>query len=473
MRIGPFSVASVRRRRALAALALGLSLAGSPVAARAAETLSHGEVLHLGARTGHLAIPEGFDALQRRSREQAVDLLLDGLRQRPFLPPPAWVDELPETLTGKTDAERQAYFARRSAQQRELQSWWYLEMLATPSPLTERLVFFWHNHFTSSLSKVNSAQMMYRQQALFRQAGTSDFGALLAGIVRDPAMLIYLDNNRNVARAPNENLARELMELFTLGIGHYGEQDVKEVARALTGYTVDGATESFRFDQRNHDSGQKTILGQTGRFTGDDVARILLNHPKTAELVVTKLWREFVSARPDPAEVRRLAEIFREGRFRMRPLLRALFLSDAFWSPANRAGLIKAPHEFLVHTVRHLGLPIRESLNLPSQGRAMGLDLLNPPTVKGWPGHFAWIGTTSLPARQRFVQTAVSIWRAEVAPGLFGVPANRLPRIDARQLDMLNAAYLTVGPAYVQPAAPLELSAALRAVLLDAGYQTK
>lgn len=438
-----------------------------------AAALTQQEARHLAFRTGDAAIPGVMNSFIPLTRQQAVDRVLAGLRTEPLIGKPSWADELPRDTSKMTAAERTAYDQRRAAQRNELPTWWYMEMVATPSPLTERLVLFWHDHFTSSIDKVGSAQMMYRQNQLFRSLGTRDFGALLAAIVRDPAMLIYLDNNRNIARAPNENLARELMELFTLGIGNYTEQDVKELARALTGYTVDRTTEAFVFNRANHDAGEKIILGSKGSFNGDTAAQLLLNHPKTAERIVTKLWLEFVSPQPDATAIQALVKVFRDNKFQMRPLLRALFLSDAFWDPANRASLVRHPAEYVVHTARALGLPPRETANLHGQAVRMGQTLFAPPNVAGWPGHLAWINTTTLPARQTFATNAVTIWRNEVAPVLFKATSSTLPRMGQNDLDLLNVGHLAVGPTYTQPAAPLEISAALRAVVLDAGYQTK
>lgn len=448
----------------------------------AAQALNQDEARHLALRTGYSVMPGGGDPFLPLSRAEAVDRVLGELRIAPFLAPPAWVDELPGYRSDMTVEERQARDTVRAQQRSELVAWWYLEMASTPSPLTEKLVLFWHNHFVSAQSKVNSAQMMYRQNAQFRRLGSTSFADLLSAMVRDPAMLIYLDNNRNVARAPNENLARELMELFTLGVGNYTETDVKEVARALTGNTVVSATEAFLYDARNHDTKNKTILGQTGNWGDSDVVRILLEQPATARFIVTKLWREFISPTPDAAQVEQFAEIFRSQNYAMRPLLRAMLTSDAFWASSNRAAIVKAPAEYLVQTLRALSLPTREAMNLPSYGRQLGQDLFNPPNVKGWPGNTAWINTQTLPARQSFVQTAVNLWKAEVAPAQFGVTAKVvngkaqplvLPSITADQQKVLIGRFLSAAPVYVQPTAPIEVSAALRAILLDAGYQTK
>ena len=201
-------------------------------------------------------------------------------------------------------------------------------MLATDQPLTERMVLFWHNHFTSSFQKVRYPAALLRQNALFRREALGNFATLLKDVARDPAMLIYLDGMRSVARQPNENFARELLELFTLGEGHYSEADIKAAARAFTGWTVDRETGEFRSRDHEHDDGEKTFLGQTGRFDGEQIIAILLRHPRTAETIVEKLWREFVSLKPDPAEVKRLAASFRNG-YEIKPLMRSILLSAA------------------------------------------------------------------------------------------------------------------------------------------------
>ena len=469
-------------RRNLRGVFLGAALAAAMFQPIAAHALSQDEARHLALRTGYSVMPGGGDPFLPLSRAEAVDRVLGELRTTPSLAPPAWIDELPGYSSSMTTEQRQARDTQRAQQRSELVAWWYLEMASTPSPLTEKLVLFWHNHFVSAQSKVNSAQMMYRQNQLFRRLGSASFADLLGAIVRDPAMLIYLDNNRNVVRAPNENLARELMELFTLGVGNYTETDVKEVARALTGNTVVSATEAFLFDAKNHDNTNKTILGKTGNWGDSDVVRILLEQPAAARFIVTKLWLEFISPTPDAAQVEQFAQVLRSQNYAMRPLLRAMLTSDAFWAPANRAAIVKAPAELLVQTLRALSLPTREAMNLPSYGRQMGQDLFNPPNVKGWPGNTAWINTQTLPARQSFVQTAVNLWKAEVAPAQFGVTAKVvngkpqplvLPNITADQQKVLNARFLAASPVYKQPVAPVEASTALRAILLDAAYQTK
>ena len=289
---------------------------------------------------------------------------------------------------------------------RELRNWWVDEMLATDQPLTERMVLFWHNHFTSSFLKVRYPAALFRQNALFRREALGNFATLLKDVARDPAMLIYLDGMRSVARQPNENFGRELLELFTLGEGHYSEADIKAAARAFTGWTVDRETGEFRSREHEHDDGEKTFLGQTGRFDGEQIIAILLRHPRTAETIVEKLWREFVSLKPDPAEVKRLAASFRQG-YEIKPLMRSILLSAQFRDPANRGALIKSPIELIVGTVHVLGLPVPEKTQLVRMMQGLGQTPFDPPNVKGWAGGESWVTTYTLLLRQQFLRRMV------------------------------------------------------------------
>jgi uncharacterized protein (DUF1800 family) len=317
-------------------------------------------------------------------------------------------------LKDLSDEEKKALLKQEIQRGISLRGWWYQEMLATPSPLTERMTLFWHNHFVSSQQKVKLAQPMYRQNVLLRRHALGNFGTLLHDIAKDPAMIIYLDSASNRRGQPNENFAREVMELFTLGVGHYGEQDVRDAARAFTGWSLDRATGEFRFYRFLHDGGEKTVLGRNGNLDGDDVLDILLEQPATAGFVVTKLWREFVSPEPDSAEVKRLAAVFRASRYEVKPVLRALFLSDAFYAKDNRAALIKSPVELLVGTARLFGIEGLDSRLFALAGRQLGQDLFGPPNVKGWPGGEDWINSTTLLGRK---QVMARVFRAEEMPG--------------------------------------------------------
>jgi len=277
------------------------------------------------------------------------------------------------------------------------------EMLDTPSPLTERMTLFWHNHFVSSQQKVKLAELMYRQNVTLRANALGNFGSLLHAMARDPAMVVYLDSARNRKGTPNENFAREVMELFTLGEGNYGEQDIKETARAFTGWSLDRATGEFRFRPFIHDYGVKTVLGRSGDLDGDQVLDILLAQPQTAEFITRKLWREFVSPDPDPAEVARIAKRFRESRYDIKVALQGLLTSDAFYAHENRGALIKSPIDLVVGTLRQFDLKPAEPIPFAFAAATMGQNLFSPPNVRGWPGQEEWINSTTLLARKTFL----------------------------------------------------------------------
>jgi uncharacterized protein (DUF1800 family) len=378
-----------------------------------ASALEVEDARHLLSRTGFGATPAEIAALLPLTREQAVDAIVAGTRTEPAVTPPAWTADPKPQYWGQekwSRDEKEAFRMARVAEIRQLKAWWFAEMIVTPSPLTERMVMFWHNHFTSSFEGVgNWSHMMHDQQTLFRKHGLESFAALLEGILQDPAMLRYLDNHTNRKGKPNENLARELLELFTLGEGHYSERDIKEVARALSGWTVDMKKNyAFTIAASQHDDGSKTIFGQKGNFDGRDVARILLEQPRTAEFMVEKLWREFVADTPDRNEVLRMADGFRKSGYRIKPLLRALFVSQAFWAPQNRTALIKSPVELLVGAVRTFNLPVNDISALPAVAKRLGQDVFDPPNVKGWIGGTAWINPAWLLLRYQIADRLLS-----------------------------------------------------------------
>src|SRR3990172_2068314 len=278
----------------------------APAAAIAAGPMGFDEARHLLNRTSFAANIDDINAFAGLTREQAVDRLLSWTGSGVKAPAPRWASsfESPRRLRMMSEEERKQFQREQFEKGVELRGWWLTEMLTTQSPLTEKMVLFWHNHFVSSLQKVKSPALMYRQHMLLRRHALGNFGDLLHAIARDPAMVIYLDSASNRKGQPNENFAREVMELFTLGEGHYTERDVKEAARAFTGWGIDPDRGEFVFRPRAHDDGIKTVLGRTGNLDGDAVLGILLAQPQTAELVATKLWREFVAPDPDPGEGR-------------------------------------------------------------------------------------------------------------------------------------------------------------------------
>jgi uncharacterized protein (DUF1800 family) len=392
-------------------LIAGLSLSAH------ATGMGYDDAQRLLARSGFAPREAEVQTYAKLSRAQAVDKLLAEARTTAQTAAPDWVSEPPISLRKPKDLseEEKKLFQRQQFERAiALRGWWYQEMLTTPTPLTEHMTLFWHNHFVSSQQKVKSAQLMFNQNALLRRYALGNFGVLLHAVAKDPAMMVYLDSATNRGGQPNENFAREVMELFTLGVGNYSEQDIKEAARAFTGWSLDRSTGEFRFYPRLHDQDSKTVLGQSGDFDGDAVLDILLAQPQTAELITTKLWREFVSPTPDAKQVKRLAKIFRDSHYEMRPLLRALFTSDAFYAKENRAALVKSPVELLVGTLRQFDIDGLDPRLLVFSGRQLNQDLFSPPNVKGWPGGEDWINSTTLLARKQILER---LFRAEEMPG--------------------------------------------------------
>jgi uncharacterized protein (DUF1800 family) len=276
--------------------------------------------------------------------------------------------------------------------------WWANRMLTTPRPLEEKLTLFWHGHFATGQNKVRDYRMMLQQNLMFRAHASAGFRDLLVGLLKDPAMLVFLDNGENIKSRPNENFGRELLELFTMGVGNYSERDVREAARAFTGWTNDVLT--FKLNVEQHDAGEKTFLGRTGRLGGEDIIDIILAQPVTAEFVAAKLYRYFVREDISPEVRAALGRTFRDSGYQVKPLLKRIFLSKDFYSEPSVGTQIKGPVHLVVSTYRKMGLP--EVPTIPDFGRmtgSLGQTLFDPPNVAGWAGGRTWITPSTLVER--------------------------------------------------------------------------
>lgn len=283
----------------------------------------------------------------------------------------------------------------------DLQLWWLDRMVHTDHPLQEKMTLFWHGHFATAYSKVRSPSLLYQQNQTLRRNALGNFNTLTQAVSKDPAMIVYLDNQTNRKGHANENYGRELMELFTIGIGNYTEQDVHESARAFTGWTFNRLTGEYFFARRQHDYGEKTLLGHTGNWNGEDVVNILTSQPACSRFIATKLFKFFIHENPTPEEVQPFADTFTRSNLEFRPLLAAMFRSPAFYSDKAMWRKFKSPVEYIVGAARTTGvqIPIRFA---PYALRGMSQELFNPPNVKGWDGGKAWINTTTLMARFNF-----------------------------------------------------------------------
>jgi len=385
-------------------------LAAAAFGTAAAQGMGPEDARHLLNRTGFDAQLRDIDAFAKLSRRDAVERLLAGVHTEARTPAPAWAKEWtdPRRVRRMGEEERRAFVRVQIEHALELKGWWVTEMLTTSSPLTERMTLFWHNHFTSSLQKVRSPPLILRQNQLLRRHALGNFGELLHAVAKDPAMIVYLDSATNRRGQPNENFARELMELFTLGEGKYGEKDIKEAARAFTGWSIEQESGDYLFRPRLHDESTKVVLGKLVGG-GAEVLDVLLAHPATAEFVATKLWREFVSPQPQPEELKRIADQWRNSGYDNRVALRALLLTPAFWAPENRAALIKSPTELVIGTLRQFHVGTGDPLPFVLLLRYLGQDLLSPPNVKGWPGGEAWINSSTLLMRKQFVERLMRV----------------------------------------------------------------
>jgi uncharacterized protein (DUF1800 family) len=350
-------------------------------------------------RVGHLYRRAAFGANQAE--------LQAGLKAGPE----ALIAQLLKGKPGLTefDAEMEP-LARNIARYNDaihLRAWWLARMLHSPHPLQEKITLFWHNHFATSYAKVQSARFMLGQYELMRRHALGSFSELLREMSSDPAMLIWLDGRDSKKGNPNENYAREIMELFSLGVGHYTEKDIREAARAFTGWEIQGMNAIF--NARQHDDGAKTVLGQTGRWKAGDIVRLCLEQKAAASFIVGKLYRFLVSetATPRPELLEPLAEQFRNSGYDFGALVRTMLSSNLFFSPPAYRTRIKSPVDFVLNIVRGLEGQVGTTA-LAQSLEQLGQNLFSPPSVKGWDGGRSWLNGQTLLFRQNLALALIS-----------------------------------------------------------------
>ena len=385
------------------------------------------DTAHLLRRAGFGAEPTAIRSAAQNGLSATTDALLHPERIPENLDDVATLARLtsllPETKNGGTPTQA-------------VKMWWTHRMIASAHPLQEKMTLFWHGHFTSK-DGVMAGDLLYRQNQMLRKNALGNFRSLTLAVARDPEMLRYLNGNQNHKAQPNENFARELMELYTCGIGNYSEDDVKAGARAFSGWNLRG--EEFTFNTNQHDNDPKTFMGKTGNWNGDDIVDILVALPATARRLCTQIFTYFAYPNPEPAIIDSLVQTYFSSGYDIRAIMSQILHSQAFYSDKARLAVIKSPAQYVVGTVRLLGMDKTVELilsdvtptndmaanpaaipaagatvpqakgrrlgvlaSLPLAMRAMGQDLLAPPTVKGWDGGENWINTSTLLARINF-----------------------------------------------------------------------
>lgn len=437
------------------------------------------KIAHLLRRFGLGASESEIEFYGKEGLNGAIDLLLDQGRDEGF-------DFAPRELGGRAMA----------VNFRTAQNWWLARMIMTRTPLREKMTLFWHDHFATSAQKVDSPGTMLAQNETLRTNALGKFQTLLTETSKDPAMLYWLDNQLNKVGKPNENFAREIMELFTLGIGNYTEKDIQEAARAFTGWgyvagrgrrieTLPRQAVRFFFDASEHDSGVKKVLGKVGELSGDDVIAILCQHPQTARYITTKLWEWFAYLNPSDALIDKHAKVFRDSGLNVSALLRSIMKDSEFYSPKATRKLYKNPADFCVATLRQLGAGklMRERMQQqrdsgePNAGAAapafvanttmksMGMELLYPPDVAGWEGGNLWISSATMVER---IKWADKLWGTPALPQGTGQatpgalrqnPSLRLPAFSfAREGETATTFVDTLASIFDAPVTPTKLA---------------
>ncbi len=384
---------------------------------------------HLLFRAGFGGNPEEIERLVKMGPYKAVDYLVDYHKQkRSGIEPDrdiySWERPLAYETRLHTEAQTQLTKTdgkRNVDQHASMVRWWINRLAESPRPFEEKMVLFWHDHFASSYRTLGTAYPMYRQNQLFRLYA-DNFEALLHGIVKDPAMIRFLNNDDNVKGNNNENLGRELLELFSLGEENssnhipdgYTEEDVRNGnTRAMTGATFEHYASQYRFKMSQHDEGPKTLLGKKGNWSTDEAVDIMLEHPGTARYLTKKLWQYFVYWDTEPEIIDQMAQILRENGYRIRPVLKNIFLSEKFYSDKAMAAHIKSPVELLIGTAKVIDLPKLSHQNIRFLLASMGQSLFDPPSVAGWAEGEDWINTTLLLARYTATANLVKEGKAD------------------------------------------------------------
>lgn len=431
MRFARFSPPFVR-------LLLALFLLATPAIAQ--NTWTRDDAAHLLRRAGFGGTPDQIAALQALGKDAAVDYMLTG--KLPDAAQPVFEPvTLPDFTTTPVDTNPKDATDRKALQKLiqqkgrqdlvKYRAYWVDRMLKTDRPLEEKMSLFWHGLLCSGIKEVKLGELMIQQNKLYHEQALGNYKKLVASLIHDPAMLRYLDADKNVVGKPNENLGREIMELFTMGEGQgYTEKDIAEVARSLTGMAVQPKDGLALFRPRQHDDRPKAIFGKTGNYRPDDVVDLIFSQPQPAQYLAKKLWEFFAYPNPTSDDIAPVVDALRKSNYEIKPALRAIFTSPNFYDSKAKFALIQSPTELCVSTARELEQNVQGEAIAAQVGK-MGQELFQPPNVKGWPGGEQWITAATLYTRYNVCSAMVEGKLA--GGGGMNLKANNNPNAQLRQ----------------------------------------
>lgn len=364
--------------------------------------LSPEDSRHLWGRTGYGDIEAYGKIVENLSQREAVDFILSQPESQVKKIKFDDAEYIAQKTKRRTKNEKREF--RKTTQKKDrkrLSIWWHKQIINTTNPLEEKMAVFWHRHFTSDLKKA-TPPIMHGQNVLFREHALGNFSDLLKATLRNPAIHLYLDNQKNTSKKPNENLARELLELFTMGEGQgYTEADIGEIARALTGYRAKGSLTEMSLISRRHDSGYKTIFGQSGFYGLDSVIDLILQQPQTATHITRKIVNEFLTEEPTNEQIKEYASIFKYNDYEIKPLLRAIFNSSEFWE--SRDSLVKSPYDMFKSAFSILPTETANNKRVIQSISKSGQKLFYPPDVKGWRTGQSWLSSDLILERMKMI----------------------------------------------------------------------
>lgn len=390
------------------------------------------KVLHLFNRAGFGIKPEDLDTKANSSIPELVDEILEdsnrvGKKMKEFKTEKKWMPKMPREMRQEIIFENRRLIGYLNLQ-------WLFRMAHHKEQLREKMTYFWHDHFACASDFVKLNQV---QNNMLRDKSLGPFGELVHAVAKDPSMLLYLNNQQNRKAHPNENFAREVLELFTLGVGNYTEDDIKEAARAFTGWTTDLEAGYF-FNRGQHDFGEKTFMGQTGSFNGEEIIDIVLRNKQCARFIVTKLYKEFVNEHVDPEIVESLAEGYFESNYNTKELLRDIFTSDWFYDEKNVGKKIKSPVELLAGIKKMFEVSFEDDSVWITAQEALNQTLFYPPNVAGWPGGRSWIDNTTMVLRMKLPLIIFASYEYELALKPY-LEMGKMSRPELKKLKQVQA----------------------------------